>query len=123
MPLFTGPPGSSVCRRTSFTNVACVSVARKTTFFTLSRRNSINFVQTLSKYGKQVSYKRSSVWVRNATAPLNWATAETMKMALNLNRVHAPYFELAEMEFKFLRKLNSDKVDHQSSGPCTTTDG
>jgi len=38
IPLFTGPPDSSVWRRASLTSVACTSVVRKTTFLTLSRR-------------------------------------------------------------------------------------
>lgn len=84
--------------------------------------NSINFVQTLGRYMRTISYKPTMVWERSATAPLNWATAETMKMALNLNRVHMPYYELAELELKFLRKLPGDKVDHPAAGTVTTKD-
>ena len=35
IPLFSGPPLSSVLKRASFTSVACTSVVRKITFFTL----------------------------------------------------------------------------------------
>ena len=84
--------------------------------------NSINFVQTLGRHLREVSYKSSMVWERTTTAAINWATAETMKMALSLNRVHMPYFELAELEMKFLRKLPGDKVDHPAAGPVTTKD-
>jgi hypothetical protein len=84
--------------------------------------NSINFVQSLGRYGQLISYKPTRVWERSTTAQLNWATAETMKVAMSLDRVHMPYLELAEMELKFLRKLPGDKVDHPSSGPVTTKD-
>jgi hypothetical protein len=85
--------------------------------------NSISFVQRLNRHMGKVSYKNSRVWERTTTAPINWMTAETMKVALSLDRVHMPYFELAELELKFLTKLpNSDKVDHPSSGPVTTKD-
>lgn len=84
--------------------------------------NSISLVQRLGAYGAQVSYKPTHVWERNTTAPLNWATAETFKLALALNRVHLPYFELAELELLFLRKLPGDKVDHPETGPVTTKD-
>lgn len=84
--------------------------------------NSISFVQRLEAYGRKISYKPTNVWERTTTAPLNWQAAETMKVALALNRVHMPYNELAELEMKFLRKLPSDKVDHPDSGPVTTKD-
>lgn len=84
--------------------------------------NSISFVQRLQQYGRGVSYKPTHVWERTTTAPINWATAETMKLALSLDRVHMPYNELAELELKFLRKLPSDKVDHPETGPVTTKD-
>lgn len=84
--------------------------------------NSISFVQRLQQYGRSISYKPTHVWERTTTAPLNWAAAETMKVALSLNRVHMPYNELAELEMKFLRKLPGDKVDHPDSGPVTTKD-
>lgn len=84
--------------------------------------NSISFVQRLQQYGRKISYKPTNVWERTTTASTNWAAAETMKVALSLNRVHMPYNELAEMEMKFLRKLPGDKVDHPDTGPVTTKD-
>lgn len=84
--------------------------------------NSITIVQSLSRHGRNVSYKPTRVWERDATAKLNWATAETFKIALALDRVHMPYHELADLELKFLRKLAGDKVDHPDSGPVTTKD-
>lgn len=83
---------------------------------------SINFIQTLRNRLGKVSYKRFQVWERTATHALNWATAETFKIALALGRVRAPYYELAELECKFLQKLPGDKVDHPTTGPCTTKD-
>ena len=67
-------------------------------------------------------FKRGRVWQRDATNALNWATAETFKLALALDKVHAPYYELAELEMMFLRKLPGNKVDHPDTGPCTTKD-
>jgi hypothetical protein len=84
--------------------------------------NSISLMQMLQAHARQ-QYKRVHVWQRDATAPLNWATAETFKLALSLDRIHAPYLEIAEMELKFLRKPSGlNKVDHPDSGPCTTKD-
>ena len=84
--------------------------------------NSISFVQRLGRFMGKISYKNSRVWERTTTAPINWMTAETMKVALSLDRVHMPYLELAELELKFLQKLPGDKVDHPSTGPVTTKD-
>jgi len=88
---------------------------------TFDQWNSISMIQTLQQRSN-MHFKRAQVYERNATAPLNWRTAETFKTALSLNLVHAPYYELAELECKFLRKMPGDKVDHPDTGPCTTKD-
>ena len=90
--------------------------------FSFDQWNSISLMQTLMHHARQ-QFKRVHVWQRDATAPLNWATAETFKLALSLDRVHAPMHELAEMELMFLRKPSGvNKVDHPDTGPCTTKD-
>lgn len=83
--------------------------------------NSISMIQRL-QVRSNVNYKRATVFERTATAPINWRTAETFKTALSLDLIHMPYYELAELECLFLRKLPGDKVDHPETGPCTTKD-
>jgi len=65
--------------------------------------------------------KRVTIDERTATAPQNWLVAETFKTALGLNLVHAPYYEQAEVECKFLQ-VKGNKVDHQTVGPVQTKD-
>lgn len=88
---------------------------------TFDQWNSISMIQRLAARSRN-TFKPASVYERSATAPINWRTAETTKVALSLNRVHSVYSELAELEFRFLRKLPGDKVDHPSTGPCVTKD-
>ena len=88
---------------------------------TFDQWNSISMIQTLQVRANQ-HFKRANVYERSATAPINWRTAETFKTALSLNLVHAPYYELADLECRFLRKMPGDKVDHPTTGPCTTKD-
>jgi len=83
--------------------------------------NSIGLIQRLQKHANR-NFKPCTVYERTATASTNWRTAETFKAALSLGLLHAPYYELAELECLFLRKLAGDKVDHPSTGPCTTKD-
>lgn len=66
--------------------------------------------------------RRTSVYEVTATAPFNWKLAETFKTALNMGLVHAPYYELAELELRFLQLTANQKVDHQTSGPVQTKD-
>ncbi len=90
---------------------------------TFDQWNSLSMIQDLQIYARDRYYKRVSIEERDATAKLNWVTAETTKMALYLGKVHAPYHELAELEFKFLQKNpHADKVDHPDTGPVTTKD-
>ena len=83
--------------------------------------NSLGMIQRLAKHARR-NFKVTQVFERTATAPINWRTAETMKTALSLNLVHAPFHELFELECLFLRKLKGDKVDHPDTGPVTTKD-
>lgn len=59
---------------------------------------------------------------RTATNELNWRTAETFKVALNLGLIHAPQFDLAREELKFLQDLGNKKIDKPSTGPVQTKD-
>lgn len=88
---------------------------------TFDQWNSIGLIQRLQKHANR-GFKPCTVAERGATANVNWRTAETFKTALSLGLIHAPYYELAEMECLFLRKLAGDKVDHPMAGPCTTKD-
>lgn len=83
--------------------------------------NSIGLIQRLQQHSKR-NFKPCSVYERTATASVNWRTAETFKAALSLGLIHAPYYELAELELMFLKKMPGDKVDHPMTGPCTTKD-
>jgi len=88
---------------------------------TFDQWNSLGMIQRLAKHARR-NFKVTQVFERTATAPINWRTAETMKTALSLNLVHAPFHELFELECLFLRKLKGDKVDHPDTGPVTTKD-
>lgn len=90
--------------------------------FSLDQWNSIGILQRLQAHARK-NFKVAQVWERTATAPINWNTAETMKTALSLNLVHAPYHELFDLEMLFLRKVpGANKVDHPIAGPVTTKD-
>lgn len=88
---------------------------------TFDQWNSLGMIQRLARHARK-HFKVTQVYERSATAPLNWRTAETMKTALSLNLIHAPFHELFELECLFLRKLKGDKVDHPDTGPVTTKD-
>lgn len=91
------------------------------TQMTFDQWNSLGMIQRLAKRAR-THFKVTQVFERTATAPVNWRTAETMKTALSLNLIHAPFHELFELECLFLRKLKGDKVDHPDTGPVTTKD-
>ena len=67
--------------------------------------------------------KRVQVYEREATGPLNWATYETFKAALNMGFVHAPVHPEASDELKFVRKPEGQaKVLPPDTGPVITKD-
>jgi hypothetical protein len=67
--------------------------------------------------------KRVQVYERPATGPLNWATYEIFKAALNMGFVHAPVHPEASDELKFLRKPEGmQKVLPPDTGPVITKD-
>lgn len=90
---------------------------------TFDQFNSVGTIQRLQKFSLVSNLpKRTMVYERSATAPLNWKTAETFKTALNMGLVHAPAHQLGEMELKFLQDLGNHKIDHPTSGPVQTKD-
>lgn len=90
---------------------------------TFDQFNSAGMIQRIQRTLNAANLpKRVSVYERTATAPVNWKMAETFKTALNMGLIHAPYFELAELELRFLQLTSSMRVDHQSAGPVQTKD-
>jgi hypothetical protein len=90
---------------------------------TFDQFSSVGIIQRLRRYAHQRGYPKTvQVYERSATGPLNWQTYETFKTALGLGLVHAPFFELANMELTFLQVMNGNKVDHPTAGPVQTKD-
>lgn len=65
--------------------------------------------------------KKCQIHLINENAPYNLQVAQTFKMALNMGWIHAPYYEPAELELKFLQFKNG-KVIHQTAGPVQHDD-
>lgn len=102
-----------------------ISLARRfmPSDLTFDQFNSAGMIQRIQVALNQMNLpKRTLVYERTATAPVNWRMAETFKTALNMGLVHAPYFELAELELRFLQLTTNQKVDHPTSGPVQTKD-
>jgi hypothetical protein len=85
--------------------------------------NSIEIMQRLRRrvIAAQLP-KRISIEEQTATAPLNWSMAECFKTAMGMGLIHAPVFEQAELEMKFLILKNGNKVVHPDMGPVQTKD-
>lgn len=89
---------------------------------TFDQFNSVATIQALQRHARAMRYpKQVQIYERTATGPLNWKTYETFKTALGLGLIHAPYFELADLELTFLQDLGG-KVEHPTSGPVQTKD-
>lgn len=102
-----------------------ISLARRfmPSDLTFDQFNSAGMIQRIQMALNQMNLpKRTMVYERTATAPVNWRMAETFKTALNMGLIHAPYFELAELELRFLQLTASQRVDHPTSGPVQTKD-
>jgi hypothetical protein len=89
--------------------------------------DQFNVPSTVKRLQKMVRLtrmpKRVQVYERPATGPLNWATYETLKAALNMGFVHAPFHAEASDELKFVRKPEGQaKVVPPESGPVVTKD-
>jgi hypothetical protein len=92
--------------------------------FTFDQFNSAQTIQQLNRRVKAARLpKNVTVYEKTATASHNWKRYETLKTAINLGRVHAPEYELAQAELQFLQKPpNVDKVVCPSIGPVQTKD-
>jgi hypothetical protein len=84
--------------------------------------NSAQVIQRLGKRSRQAPLpKVTQVYEKTATRQRNWQRAEIFKTAVNMGWVHAPYYEQAELELRFLQEKNG-VVDHPDSGPVQTKD-
>lgn len=98
----------------------------KTDKFTFDQHNSAMPIQRLNKrVRKKRSPKRIAIYEQTATATHNWTRAESFKVAINQGWVHAPQYETAELELKFLQLKSTgttNKVVHQETGPVIHDD-
>lgn len=89
---------------------------------TFDQWNSASTIQRLQKKVRTAGLpKRVNVFEKTATSTHNWNRAETFKTAMNMGWVHAPYYEQAELELRYLQEKNG-KVDHPTVGPVQTKD-
>lgn len=90
--------------------------------WTFDQWNSASTIQRLQKKVREANFpKQVQVYEETATASHNWKRAENFKTALNMGWVHAPYYEQAELELKFLQEKNG-KVEKPTMGPVQTKD-
>lgn len=97
--------------------------------FTIDQFNSgpiISFLKNqMIKNQHLLGWKRPQISEVTANAALNWKKAENFKIALNQGWIKAPFYELADLELKFLQLTQTKttmRVDKQDTGPCTTKD-
>lgn len=88
--------------------------------------DQFNSVATIQKINKQIlrnpGPKRVTAYERTATKALNWSRAEVFKTAINMGLVHAPQYDQAELELKFLQDMGNQTVDHPTTGPVQSKD-
>lgn len=88
--------------------------------------DQFNSVATIQKINKRLlneeGPKKVVAYERTATKELNWSRAEVFKTAINMGLVHAPYYEQAENELKFLIDKGNKTVDCPDTGPVQTKD-
>lgn len=90
--------------------------------FTFDQYNSTSSIQKLQKRIRNRSMpKRVQVFEKTTTRQYDWSVKENSKAAINLGLVHAPYYERAELELRFLQLVNN-RVDHPTSGPVQSKD-
>lgn len=92
------------------------------TEMTFDQFNSAQVIQRLAKRSRYSGLpKVTQVYEKTATRQHNWQRAEIFKTAVNMGWVHAPWYEQAELELRFLQEKNG-VVDHPDSGPVQTKD-
>lgn len=90
--------------------------------FTYDQWNSAEAIQRINKKLRESKFpKRIMVYEQTATNAHNWERAENFKIALNQGWIHAPEYELAELELRYLQ-LKNGKVVKQETGPVQTKD-
>jgi hypothetical protein len=90
--------------------------------FTFDQWNSASSIAHLKKRVHEHRFpKRVVIYEQTATVAHNFKRAENFKVALNQGWVHAPMFDLAALELRFLQ-LKNGKVEKQDTGPVTTKD-
>jgi hypothetical protein len=91
---------------------------------TFDQWNSMASVPALQKLVRGAHLQKNvMVYERTATAPLNWATYETFKTALNMGFVHCPPHGELKDELRFIQKPEGQqKVIPADSGPVRTKD-
>lgn len=91
--------------------------------FTFDQWNSANSIARLNENVRAARFpKNVLVYEKTATAAHNWERAENFKIGINQNWIHAPYYEQAELELKFLQLKAGNKVEKQDAGPVQTKD-
>lgn len=89
---------------------------------TFDQFNSAQVIGRLAKRSRAAQLpKVTQVYEKTATRQHNWKRAEIFKSAVNMGWVHAPFYEQAELELRFLQEKNG-VVDHPESGPVQTKD-
>jgi hypothetical protein len=92
--------------------------------FTYDQYNSTSSIQRMQKKLREPANrlpKRVQVFEKTTTRAYDWQVKENAKAAINLDLVHAPYLERAELELRFLQLVNG-RVDHPDSGPVQSKD-
>lgn len=94
--------------------------------FTYDQWNSAEAIQRINKKLREAKFpKRSLVFEQTATAEHNWERAENFKVCLNQEWLHAPDYDLAELELRYLQLKPGNKVPKvvkQDTGPVQTKD-
>jgi hypothetical protein len=89
---------------------------------TFDQFNSAQVIQRLARRSRASGLpKTTTVSEETATRQRNWQRAEIFKTAVNMGWVHAPYYEQAELELRFLQEKKG-VVDHPDAGPVQTKD-
>jgi hypothetical protein len=90
--------------------------------FTYDQWNSAEAIQRINKKIREANFpKRVMVYEKTASVKHNWERAECFKVGLNLGWIHAPLYEQAELELRYLQ-LKNGKVEKQDTGPIQTKD-
>jgi hypothetical protein len=91
--------------------------------FTYDQWNSAEAIQRLNLKAAEANFpKNVMIYEKTADAKHNWERAEAFKVAINQGWVHAPQYDLAVLELKYLQLKNGNKVVKQDAGPVQTKD-